>query len=219
MGGDGGLAGTTGGGNDGGREWRGAGMADWRERRKVGMTGGGNGPALPAHGYRMWASPSVFVANQFVIPVKTGIQRPLRQEGWHWTDSPGFPLPDGGRGRASGERCKAQWMPAFAGMTGGRERRKAGMTGGREWRTGGHDGWAGMVGGWERRGLFVPRISVRFTSGATAWRHLRSIEYPSRSCLMSQAVMYRSLYGNGLEPFCHLDVGTSGLNLGVAGKD
>ena len=186
------CVGMTEGGNDG---W--AGMADWRERRGAGTTGGrerrtgGNGPALPAHGYRMWASPSVFVANQFVIPAKAGIQRPLRQEGWHWTDSPGFPLPDGGRGGASGERCKAQWIPAFAGMTDGRERRGAGMADWRERRG------AGMAGGRERRGLFVPRIGVRFTSGATAWRHLRSIEYPSRSCLMSQAVMYRRLYGNG----------------------
>ena len=37
-------------------------MTGGRERRT-----GGNGPALPAHGYRMWASPSVFVANQLVI--------------------------------------------------------------------------------------------------------------------------------------------------------
>ena len=148
----------TEGGNDG---W--AGMAAWRERRT-----GGNGPALPAHGYRMWASPSVFVANQFVIPAKAGIQRPLRQEGWHWTDSPGFPLPDGGRGRASGERCKAQWIPAFAGMTGGRGWRMAGTTGGgTRWAgmtEGGHDGWAGMADWRERRG-----------AGTTDWWERRKV--------------------------------------------
>ena len=115
--------GMTEGGNDG---W--AGMADWRERQEGGNRvggndgTGGNGPALPgANDFRIRGG------NDGVIP--GGNPETFATGRLALTGSPGFPLPGRGRGRASGERCKAQWIPAFAGMTGGWG--NEGMTGGR----------------------------------------------------------------------------------------
>ncbi len=142
--------GMTVGGTDGGREGRG------REGRT-----GGNGPALPAHGYRMWASPSVFMANQLVISatlVAPAAPRHSRENGNPEAFATGRPALDGqpwipaprwGLGTSSGGtmqgavdsrfRGNDRWVgmtvggtDGWAGMADWRERRKVGMAGGRE---------------------------------------------------------------------------------------
>ena len=59
MGGNDGWAGMT-----DGRGWRRAGVTDGREWR------GMKRPCSLSQGYRIWASPSVFMASQFVIPAR-----------------------------------------------------------------------------------------------------------------------------------------------------
>ena len=95
VGGDDGWAGMVVGGSDG---WMG--MVEGGNDRWAGTSVGGNdrwaGMVVGGDdGCRGSAKP--------VIPAKAGIQRPLRQEGWHWTGGLGFSVPEGGRGRAPGE--------------------------------------------------------------------------------------------------------------------
>ena len=123
----------TEGGNDGGRGWR----------------TGGNGPALPAHGYRMWASPSVFMANQLVISatlVAPAAPRHSRENGNPETFATGRPASDG-----------QPWIPArrsglgtsFGGtMQGAVDSRFRGNDRWVGMAVGGSDRWAGMTGEW-----------------------------------------------------------------------
>ena len=92
-----------------------------------------------------------------VIPAKAGIQGPLRWEGWRWKDGLGFLVPEGGRGRASGNDGGAvdsrfHGNDRWVGMVVGGDDGRAGMSvGGNDGRAGmvvgGNDGWMGMVEG------------------------------------------------------------------------
>ena len=227
MGGDGGLAGTTGG----------------RERRT-----GGNGPALPAHGYRMWASPSVFVANQFVISatlVAPAAPRHSRENGnpeafatgrLALDGQPWIPAPRWGSGTSFGGTMQGAVDSRFrgndrwVGMTEGGNDRWVGMT------EGGHDGWAGMADWRERRtggnGPALPAhgyrmwaspsvfVANQFVISATlvapaAPRHSRESGNPEafatgRLALDGQPWIPAPRWGSGT---------SSGGNDGVAGKD
>ena len=117
-------------------------MTDGRGWRKAGMTGGREWPCSPDPGLAHLGGRSVFMDSQFVIPVDAvpaegGIPRmPWLCEACHSRESGNLETFATGRlgvGRAAldswspmgvGDELRgmmeAQWIPAFAGMTGGR---------------------------------------------------------------------------------------------------